>query len=82
MKEIIFKILIGILVFIFAFPLLLKALSYVFMGAVYLFNQYLDYLNLFFAESTSLLLAAGILGFSFLILFSVFMTWIMDKCRD
>lgn len=82
MKNFYFKIFAGVLIFIFAFPLALKALSYLFKAFYYLFNQYISYLNMFFGDESSILIGSFTLGLSFIFLLAIFVTFIIENSGD
>ncbi|TVT82135.1 hypothetical protein [Acinetobacter colistiniresistens] len=76
----ILKITATFLVILFALPAIFKMLGLLWDGVVYLFDLYVQYIDLYFKNAeASTAIASGILGFLFVILFAVFMVYISDS---
>ena len=79
-KKAILKITATLLVILFALPAIFKILGLLWDGLVYLFDFYVQYIDLYFKNAeASTAIASGILGFLFVILFAVFMAYISDS---
>ncbi|OEY93759.1 hypothetical protein BJD20_20190 [Acinetobacter proteolyticus] len=74
------KITATFLVILFALPAIFKILGLLWDGVVYLFDLYVQYIDLYFKNNeASIAIASGILGFLFVVLFAVFMACVSDS---
>ncbi|MCH7382169.1 MULTISPECIES: hypothetical protein [Acinetobacter] len=73
------KITAAFLVILFALPAIFKILGLLWDGVVYLFDLYVQYIDLYFKNAdASTAIASGILGFLFLVFLSIFFTYFVN----
>jgi len=73
------KITATLLVILFALPAIFKILGLLWDGVVYLFDLYIQYIDLYFKNAeASTAIASGILGFLFVISLSIFFTYFVN----
>ncbi|MCI3881229.1 hypothetical protein [Acinetobacter higginsii] len=73
------KITATFLVILFALPAIFKILGLLWDGVVYLFDLYVQYIDLYFKNSeASTAIASGILGFLFVVFLSIFFTYFVN----
>ncbi|MCH7382158.1 hypothetical protein [Acinetobacter higginsii] len=73
------KITATFLIILFALPAIFKILGLLWDGVVYLFDLYVQYIDLYFKNSeASTAIACGILGFLFVVSLSIFFTYFVN----